>query len=252
MFTNRPPAPPGPGPSYKFTVVETCDRIKEEFNYIQQQNHSLHLEREKLISERTDMQRICVMYYEMANGLNLEMHRQMEIAKRLSAILTQVMPFLSQEHQSQVLSAIERAKQVTMQELNSVLAAQIEDAKASKFFNGSNASLVAEQLEAYKMSALSGTPPTSLPNALHGVNMSHSGTGSNFNSPSNNPGAPGVLPSLSPPNNPAALLNGLISAAGAAPMGQGGFMAPAAGSNMGVNRDSDKFSATDEKQLRLF
>lgn len=37
---------------------------------------SLHLEREKLISERTDMQRICVMYYEMANGLNLEMHRQ--------------------------------------------------------------------------------------------------------------------------------------------------------------------------------
>lgn len=97
------------------------------------------------------------------------------------------------------------------------------------------------------MSALSGTPPTSLPGALHGVNMSHGNTGSNFNS--SNPGAPGVLPSLSPPNNPAALLNGLISAAGAAPMGQGGFMAPTTGSNMSVNRDSDKFSAADEKQV---
>ncbi|CAH8541959.1 unnamed protein product [Heterobilharzia americana] len=133
MFPSRPPVPSGPGGSCKFTVVETCDRIKEEFTCMQQQNHSLQLEREKILNERSDMQRICVMYYEMANGLNLEMHRQMEIAKRLSAILTQVLPFLSQEHQSQVLSAIERAKQVTMQELNSVLAAQIEDVKSSSF-----------------------------------------------------------------------------------------------------------------------
>lgn len=57
----------------------------------------LQSEREKLLSERVDMQRICVVYYEMANGLNLEMHRQMEIAKRLNAILTQVIPFLAQE-----------------------------------------------------------------------------------------------------------------------------------------------------------
>ncbi|KAF8563514.1 hypothetical protein P879_07973 [Paragonimus westermani] len=251
MFSSRPSAPPGPGTSYKFTVVETCDRIKEEFNYIQQQNHSLHLEREKLISERSDMQRICVMYYEMANGLNLEMHRQMEIAKRLSAILTQVLPFLSQEHQSQVLSAIERAKQVTMQELNSVLTAQIEDAKTSKFFNGNNSGLMAEQLEAYKMSALSGTPPSSLASGLHGLNMSHGVAGSSYGVPTNIPNSlPGVIPSLSPPNNPAmsaALLNGLISAAGAPSIVPGGFMVPTTGSST-LSRDSDKLTTSDEKQ----
>ncbi|KAA3672392.1 uncharacterized protein DEA37_0008767, partial [Paragonimus westermani] len=262
MFSSRPSAPPGPGTSYKFTVVETCDRIKEEFNYIQQQNHSLHLEREKLISERSDMQRICVMYYEMANGLNLEMHRQMEIAKRLSAILTQVLPFLSQEHQSQVLSAIERAKQVTMQELNSVLTAQIEDAKTSKFFNGNNSGLMAEQLEAYKvsrmsmtltlqMSALSGTPPSSLASGLHGLNMSHGAPGSSYGGPTNIPNSlPGVIPSLSPPTNPAmsaALLNGLISAAGAPSIVPGGFMVPTTGSST-LSRDSDKLTTSDEKQ----
>lgn len=57
----------------------------------------LQTEREKLLSERIDMQRICVVYYEMANGLNLEMHRQMEISKRLTAILNQVIPFLATE-----------------------------------------------------------------------------------------------------------------------------------------------------------
>ena len=33
----------------------------------------------------------------------------------------QVLPFLSQEHQQQVATAVERAKQVTMSELNSVI-----------------------------------------------------------------------------------------------------------------------------------
>ncbi|KAF9812663.1 hypothetical protein SFRURICE_018093 [Spodoptera frugiperda] len=34
-----------------------------------------------------------------------------EIAKRLNAIIAQILPFLSQEHQQQVASAVERAKQ---------------------------------------------------------------------------------------------------------------------------------------------
>ena len=36
-------------------------------------------------------------YYEMSYGLNVEMHKQTEIAKRLNAICAQVIPFLSQE-----------------------------------------------------------------------------------------------------------------------------------------------------------
>ena len=46
---------------------------------------------------------------------------QTEIVKRLSAIVGQVLPFLSQEHQQQVATAVERAKTVTMAELNSVI-----------------------------------------------------------------------------------------------------------------------------------
>ncbi|XP_074019759.1 transducin-like enhancer protein 2 [Numenius arquata] len=57
----------------------------------------------------------------MSYGLNIEMHKQAEIVKRLSAICAQIIPFLTQEHQQQVLQAVERAKQVTMGELNSIV-----------------------------------------------------------------------------------------------------------------------------------
>ena len=46
---------------------------------------------------------------------------QTEIAKRLNAICAQIIPFLSQEHQQQVAQAVERAKQVTMAELNAII-----------------------------------------------------------------------------------------------------------------------------------
>ncbi|XP_055563560.1 transducin-like enhancer protein 2 isoform X3 [Falco cherrug] len=113
-----------PGQPFKFSVLEICDRIKEEFQFLQAQYHSLKLECEKLVSEKTEMQRHYVMYYEMSYGLNIEMHKQAEIVKRLSAICTQIVPFLTQEHQQQVLQAVERAKQVTMGELNSIVGQQ--------------------------------------------------------------------------------------------------------------------------------
>ncbi|XP_076387881.1 TLE family member transcriptional corepressor groucho isoform X9 [Megachile rotundata] len=134
----RHPAAPGGGGSggaagaLKFTVADTCERIKEEFNFIQQQNHSLKIECEKLASEKTEMQRHYVMvrhfYYEMSYGLNVEMHKQTEIAKRLNAIIVQVLPYLTQEHglqhQQQVANAVERAKQVTMTDLNAIIGQQ--------------------------------------------------------------------------------------------------------------------------------
>ncbi|NXS92786.1 TLE2 protein, partial [Jacana jacana] len=101
-----------------------CERIKEEFQFLQAQYHSLKLECEKLVSEKTEMQRHYVMYYEMSYGLNIEMHKQAEIVKRLSAICAQIIPFLTQEHQQQVLQAVERAKQVTVGELNSIVGQQ--------------------------------------------------------------------------------------------------------------------------------
>nr|XP_061804143.1 transducin-like enhancer protein 4 isoform X9 [Nerophis lumbriciformis] len=97
----RHPVPPQPGQPFKFTVSESCDRIKEEFQFLQAQYHSLKMECEKLASEKTEMQRHYVMYYEMSYGLNIEMHKQAEIVKRLNAICAQVIPFLSQEQQLQ-------------------------------------------------------------------------------------------------------------------------------------------------------
>ncbi|KAG5841351.1 hypothetical protein ANANG_G00198610 [Anguilla anguilla] len=119
---SRHPAPhQGPGQPFKFTIPESLDRIKEEFQFLQAQYHSLKLECEKLAGEKTEMQRHYVMYYEMSYGLNIEMHKQTEIAKRLNTICAQVIPFLSQEHQQQVAQAVERAKQVTMAELNAII-----------------------------------------------------------------------------------------------------------------------------------
>ncbi|XP_041875692.1 transducin-like enhancer protein 2 isoform X6 [Corvus kubaryi] len=120
----RHPPPLQPGQPFKFSVLEICDRIKEEFQFLQAQYHSLKLECEKLVSEKTEMQRHYVMYYEMSYGLNIEMHKQAEIVKRLSAICAQIIPLLTQEHQQQVLQAVERAKQVTMGELNSIVGQQ--------------------------------------------------------------------------------------------------------------------------------
>uniref|UniRef100_A0A668AKD0 Transducin-like enhancer protein 1 n=1 Tax=Myripristis murdjan TaxID=586833 RepID=A0A668AKD0_9TELE len=94
----RHPTPhQAPGQPFKFTIPESLDRIKEEFQFLQAQYHSLKLECEKLASEKTEMQRHYVMYYEMSYGLNIEMHKQTEIAKRLNTICAQVIPFLSQE-----------------------------------------------------------------------------------------------------------------------------------------------------------
>lgn len=112
--------------SLKLTYPETLERIKEEFQFLQNQYHSLKLECEKLATEKTEIQRHYIMYYEMSYGLNIEMHKQTEIAKRLNAICAQIVPFLSQEHQQQVLQAVERAKQVTMTELNAAIGHQLQ------------------------------------------------------------------------------------------------------------------------------
>lgn len=50
---------------------------------------------------------------------------QTEIAKRLSALINQLLPCLQPEHQQSVLQAVERAKQVTMPELNAIIGVSI-------------------------------------------------------------------------------------------------------------------------------
>uniref|UniRef100_A0A667YP40 Groucho/TLE N-terminal Q-rich domain-containing protein n=1 Tax=Myripristis murdjan TaxID=586833 RepID=A0A667YP40_9TELE len=59
-------------------------------------------------------------------SLSLSLPPQAEIVKRLNGICAQVLPYLSQEHQQQVLGAIERAKQVTPPEMNSIIRQQLQ------------------------------------------------------------------------------------------------------------------------------
>ncbi|XP_010765286.1 transducin-like enhancer protein 3 isoform X3 [Notothenia coriiceps] len=152
----RHPAPHQPGqPGFKFTVAESCDRIKDEFQFLQAQYHSLKVEYDKLANEKTEMQRHYVMYYEMSYGLNIEMHKQTEIAKRLNAILAQIMPFLSQEHQQQVAQAVERAKQVTMTELNAIIGQQPPHSVYPAFMQ--------QQLQAQHLSHAAHGPPVQMP-----------------------------------------------------------------------------------------
>ncbi|KAK4470302.1 hypothetical protein MN116_005869 [Schistosoma mekongi] len=120
----------------KFSVSEACDKIKDELLSLQTQYHSLKCEYEKAVQEKSELQRHYLLYYEITYGLNVEMHKQMEIAKRLNAILVQVIPFLSQEHQSQVAAAVDRAKQVTLSELSSIIGPQMDESKGPKFLNG--------------------------------------------------------------------------------------------------------------------
>ncbi|TPP67412.1 Transducin enhancer protein 3 [Fasciola gigantica] len=136
MYSSRPPPSSQSSQHCKFSVPEACERIKDELTSLQQQCHNLKLEYEKITQEKNELQRHHLLYYEITYGLNVEMHKQMEIAKRLSAILVQVIPFLSQEHQSQVAAAVERAKQVTLSELSSLIMPQQDDLKASRFANG--------------------------------------------------------------------------------------------------------------------
>ncbi|KTF89772.1 hypothetical protein cypCar_00025431 [Cyprinus carpio] len=77
----------------KFTTSDSCDRIKDEFQFLQAQYHSLKLECDKLASEKSEMQRHYIMYYEMSYGLNIEMHKQQQLqAHQLSQLQGLALP----------------------------------------------------------------------------------------------------------------------------------------------------------------
>lgn len=68
---------------------------------------------------------------------------QTEIAKRLNTLINQLLPFLQADHQQQVLNAVERAKQVTMQELNLIIGVSFTALhfSCSRFYTSSSSSI---------------------------------------------------------------------------------------------------------------
>uniref|UniRef100_A0A8C6N6N0 Uncharacterized protein n=1 Tax=Melopsittacus undulatus TaxID=13146 RepID=A0A8C6N6N0_MELUD len=108
----RHPAPHQPGqPGFKFTVAESCDRIKDEFQFLQAQYHSLKVEYDKLANEKTEMQR----HYVMVRDFN-------QIWDQAGNVIS----CQPRRHQQQVAQAVERAKQVTMTELNAIIGQQLQ------------------------------------------------------------------------------------------------------------------------------
>ncbi|KHN71951.1 Transducin-like enhancer protein 1 [Toxocara canis] len=115
----------GPHQPMKMSILEHVERIKEEYNFLQQQMQQQRVEIEKLSQEKEAMQRHYMMYYEMSYGLNVEMHKQTEIAKRYNAILSQIIPLLPAEHQQSALAAMDRARQISMAELHQAIGSQM-------------------------------------------------------------------------------------------------------------------------------
>ena len=65
--------PPTSGrPSFKLSVPESLDRVKEEFSYLQAQTTNLKRELEKITNEKAEIHRHYIMYYEMSYGLNVD------------------------------------------------------------------------------------------------------------------------------------------------------------------------------------
>ncbi|CAF1622157.1 unnamed protein product [Adineta ricciae] len=155
-----------------FSISEYCERLKKEFSVMQQQCQSLKFECEKLAQEKIEVHRQYVMYYEMSYGLNVEMHRQSELAKRYLAICHQIVPCLSQEQQNQVAATLERAKQVTVGELNAIIGQQMH-AQGAGFPHGHSQAPHLAALSAahagspFGLSGAGGLPPGLL--ALQGV-----------------------------------------------------------------------------------
>uniref|UniRef100_A0AC35UCW1 WD_REPEATS_REGION domain-containing protein n=1 Tax=Rhabditophanes sp. KR3021 TaxID=114890 RepID=A0AC35UCW1_9BILA len=115
----------------KISVNDHLDRVKEEFNTLAAQIQALRADLEKSNQEKETLQRHYMMYYEMSCGVSMEMHKQGEISKRLCAILNQIIPLLPVEHQGSALTASERAKQVSNQEVQQLVNAQMQQQQMS-------------------------------------------------------------------------------------------------------------------------
>uniref|UniRef100_A0A1I7YXU7 WD_REPEATS_REGION domain-containing protein n=1 Tax=Steinernema glaseri TaxID=37863 RepID=A0A1I7YXU7_9BILA len=113
-------------PQMKLGFKELMERAMEEYSSLQSELQRARMENEKQAQERENMNRHYMMYYEMSYGLTMEMHKQQEIAKRLTAIVNQIITLLPQEHQAHAIAATERAKQINMTELSQIMSNQMQ------------------------------------------------------------------------------------------------------------------------------
>eukprot|EP00126_Sphaerothecum_destruens_P008062 Sdes_comp20077_c0_seq1m12991 len=99
---------------HKPSVFDHCDRIKDEFKYLEAQCDALRAEIDTVVNEKNETHRLYVTYYDMAYQLNMEMHKQAEINKRFHSIIKTMISQLSPEQQQQYHEHVERAKVVPL------------------------------------------------------------------------------------------------------------------------------------------
>ncbi len=61
-----------PAASAIMNTLDACERIKEEYNFLQSQNQSLKMELDKMAQEKTEMQRHYVMVNTSTSRLDCE------------------------------------------------------------------------------------------------------------------------------------------------------------------------------------
>ncbi|CAB3408586.1 unnamed protein product [Caenorhabditis bovis] len=105
------------GNTMKSSFGEHLDRLKDEYGMMSHQLSQQRSEMEKLSAEKDNMQRTYLAYCEMGMSLQAEMRKQEELCKRYTSVIQSMIQYLPQEHQNSAMSALERAKQVSPQEI---------------------------------------------------------------------------------------------------------------------------------------
>uniref|UniRef100_A0A7E4UPI5 TLE_N domain-containing protein n=1 Tax=Panagrellus redivivus TaxID=6233 RepID=A0A7E4UPI5_PANRE len=112
MYQNR--NNPNHGPQkYKQLYDAACD----DWNQLSAQVNSLRHELDKVRAENEQHLRSQATVSESFYTLNLEVMRYTEITKRLTAAVNQFVPMLPHEHQAGAIAVVERAKNVTQQDI---------------------------------------------------------------------------------------------------------------------------------------
>lgn len=142
------------------TVIDGhLDQIRTEYSNLQNQLQQARHELEKATQANQELtQRYYLFYQEATFSMYVENQKNLEIIKRLSGIITHTIPHLPAQHQETIMSATERAKNITPQEMQSVMQQQQQLAAASMFPGMSTAGLGASMMPAAAAAAAAFNP----------------------------------------------------------------------------------------------
>lgn len=108
-------------------IHDICDRIKKEASALESASQSYRMELEKMSVEKGEIHKYYTMYYDMSYGLHLDVCKQKEIAKRLINIIMNILPMLPSDQHPQIAASIDRAKQVSPDELGQIVDQQMRE-----------------------------------------------------------------------------------------------------------------------------